>query len=67
MNWMRSGSSYGSFQSMSVSMYGETRTLIGARAKPVGRRRAMNSSDTRPRSASSSLSGRVIEFFACQR
>ena len=34
MNCRRSGSSYGSLQSISDSRYGETRTVIGARSKP---------------------------------
>ena len=64
MNWRRSGSSYGFAQSISDSRYGDTRTDIGARAKPRSAS-AMNASDTSPRSAASSLGMFVIEFFAC--
>jgi hypothetical protein len=64
MNCLRIGSWYGLFQSMSDSRYGETRTLIGARAKPMVAS-SMNSADTTSRRASRSLSGRVMDFFAC--
>ncbi|MNC94238.1 hypothetical protein D3C83_110460 [compost metagenome] len=65
MNWILSGSLYGSFQSMRLMRYGETRTLIGAWPKPSVAS-AMNSGEVRSRSASRSLSGRVMLFFACQ-
>jgi hypothetical protein len=47
MNCVRSGSPYGSLQSIRLIRYGDTRTLMGAREKPSVAS-AMNASDDEP-------------------
>jgi hypothetical protein len=65
MNCVRIGSAPGFDQSIEAIMYGETRTAIGARAKP-SRTSSKNAGSTSSLTVSSKSPGDLIELRPCQ-